>query len=210
MKLGKSNRPLLDDLYILSIPSSASLSSTPLNGSGTLAATWSPHLPERTQASRKNIYINFILERCRIPGHAPPRGKEKTAPHVLSRTAGRKDANIRKNGGDLLSHGYAVPRVCSTIGAHGLNCSVRNGKRWNPGAITALMPKKHEGKENSRRATRARRASKSRDCHPPPPHGGREAGQEKHRAISSARLWCRHLYTCALSTSSSLTALIEI
>ena len=35
--------------------------------------------------------------------------KKKTAPHVLERTAGRKDANIRKNGGDLLSHGYAVP-----------------------------------------------------------------------------------------------------
>ena len=29
----------------------------------------------------------------------------------------------------------------------------------------------------------------------------------KSRAISSARLWCRHLYTCALSTSSSATTL---
>ena len=42
-------------------------------------------------------------------GGSPQEGKEKTAPHVLERTAGRKDANIRKNGGDLLSHGYAVP-----------------------------------------------------------------------------------------------------
>jgi len=25
---------------------------------------------------------------------------------------------------------------CSTIGAGGLNFSVRNGKRWNPAAIT--------------------------------------------------------------------------
>ena len=150
-------------------------------------------------------------------GEKPTRGKEKykcsqphkeakkkTAPHVLSRTAGRKDANIRKK-----RRRPTLPRVCSTIGAHGLNCSVRNGKRWNPGAITALMPKKHEGKENSRRATRARRASKSRDCHTLRPFG-KGRSQEKHRAISSARLWCRHLYTCALSTSSSLTALIEI
>ena len=36
-----------------------------------------------------------------------------------------------KGGGDLLS------RLRSTIGAAGLNFSVRNGKRWNPGAMTA-------------------------------------------------------------------------
>ena len=34
-----------------------------------------------------------------------------------------------KIGDDLLS------RRCSTIGANGLNFSVRNGKRWNPIAI---------------------------------------------------------------------------
>ena len=28
------------------------------------------------------------------------------------------------------------PTIRSTIGAFGLNFSVRNGKRWNPGAIT--------------------------------------------------------------------------
>ena len=32
-----------------------------------------------------------------------------------------------------------LPRVCSTIGAGGLNFSVRNGKRWNPAAIAALV-----------------------------------------------------------------------
>ena len=32
-----------------------------------------------------------------------------------------------------------LPRVCSTIGADGLNFSVRNGKRWNPDAITAII-----------------------------------------------------------------------
>ena len=31
-----------------------------------------------------------------------------------------------------------LPRVCSTIGASGLNFSVRDGKRWDPAAITAL------------------------------------------------------------------------
>ncbi len=37
---------------------------------------------------------------------------------------------FHKKGGDLLSH------FRSTIGAEGLNFSVRNGKRWNPLAIT--------------------------------------------------------------------------
>ena len=33
--------------------------------------------------------------------------------------------------------GYLLSRLAdSTIGAIGLNCSVRNGKRWNPDAIT--------------------------------------------------------------------------
>ena len=32
-----------------------------------------------------------------------------------------------------------LPRVCSTIGAGGLNFSVRNGKRWNPATITTLI-----------------------------------------------------------------------
>ena len=31
------------------------------------------------------------------------------------------------------------PTVRSTIGAFGLNFSVRNGKRWNPGAIATKM-----------------------------------------------------------------------
>jgi hypothetical protein len=36
---------------------------------------------------------------------------------------------LNKIGNDLLSH------KCSTIGANGLNFSVRNGKRWFPIAI---------------------------------------------------------------------------
>ena len=40
---------------------------------------------------------------------------------------------LPKNGGYLLSH------LRSTIGVSGLNFSVRNGKRWNPTAITTLI-----------------------------------------------------------------------
>ena len=32
-----------------------------------------------------------------------------------------------------------LPRVCSTIGAGGLNFSVRNGKRWNPATVATLI-----------------------------------------------------------------------
>ena len=38
---------------------------------------------------------------------------------------------LKKKGGDLL---YRL--VDRTIGATGLNFSVRDGKRWNPGAVT--------------------------------------------------------------------------
>ena len=40
---------------------------------------------------------------------------------------------LKKDGGDLLS------RLRSTIGAVGLNFSVRNGKRWNTNAIATIM-----------------------------------------------------------------------
>ena len=45
----------------------------------------------------------------------------------------KKSTGLLKVGGDLLS------RFRSTIGATGLNFSVRDGKRWNPGAITTEM-----------------------------------------------------------------------
>ncbi len=43
-------------------------------------------------------------------------------------------ASLKKNGGYLLSH-----LAGSTIGAGGLNFSVRDGKRWNPATIATLM-----------------------------------------------------------------------
>ena len=83
------------------------------------------------------------------------------------------------------------PTSRSTIGASGLNFSVRDGKRWDTGAMAAIMT-----------STRAQgtRGKNTR-------HRTGDKPRKKHRAISSARL-CRHrLCTCALSTSSSATAL---
>ena len=45
----------------------------------------------------------------------------------------RRECNLKKEGGDLLS------RLRSTIGAVGLNFSVRNGKRWNTNAIATII-----------------------------------------------------------------------
>ena len=57
--------------------------------------------------------------------HFPLGTRRKRAPQRISRAAG-----LSKKGGDLLSRGLG-----STIGASGLNFSVRNGKRWDTGAI---------------------------------------------------------------------------
>ena len=42
-----------------------------------------------------------------------------------------RDSHLKKKAAS-----YSPTLHCSTIGASGLNFSVRNGKRWNPAAIT--------------------------------------------------------------------------
>ena len=42
----------------------------------------------------------------------------------------------RKRQGMKVAASYSPTLHCSTIGAGGLNFSVRNGKRWDPAAIT--------------------------------------------------------------------------
>ena len=53
----------------------------------------------------------------------------------------KKDTKKQEPHVRLLSHikkaaSYSPALHCSTIGAGGLNFSVRNGKRWDPAAIT--------------------------------------------------------------------------
>ena len=131
---------------------------------------------------------------------------------------------------------YSPALHCSTIGAGGLNFSVRNGKRWDPAAITTW----HDFRTDSSLLPHRAFLMEKDSCQPyevtyfhkqniieliyfyqedytaqslnrRPPHSDcrrRETGR-KLRAISSARLWRRRLYTCALSTSSSVTALVR-
>ena len=72
---------------------------------------------------------------------------------------------------------YSPASHCSTIGASGLNFSVRNGKRWNPAAITTVIwlfdglgTSKHNQDQNTSYE----------------PHGIH--ARKRFRAISSARL----------------------
>ena len=72
---------------------------------------------------------------------------------------------------------YSPASHCSTIGASGLNFSVRNGKRWNPAAITTviwLFDGLGTSKHNQDRNTSYE------------PHGIH--ARKRFRAISSARL----------------------
>ena len=97
-----------------------------------------------TQFSLLCFYLNifkelffFILLYLKLPLIPIPhylyllRGCKDTKLYLFSK---KKIASLEylrqfKIGDDLLSH------ECSTIGANGLNFSVRNGKRWNPVAI---------------------------------------------------------------------------
>ena len=66
--------------------------------------------------------------------------------------AGEEGNKKERDGGRVssvsleLSGGYLLSHRNSTIGVTGLNFSVRNGKRWIPGAIATLYDKKHIGK----------------------------------------------------------------
>ena len=56
-----------------------------------------------------------------------------------------KDARGRYDlGRRLIGGGYLLSHFRSTIGAAGFNFSVRNGKRWNPRAMAALISLKKE------------------------------------------------------------------
>ena len=93
----------------------------------------------------------------------------------------------------------------STIGAAGLNFSVRDGKRWNPGAMATWICRAPWKWPRSSSATGG--ASRGKTGHAGRTGGAHKARRENliragsFRAISSARLWRRRLYTCALSTS---------
>ena len=131
-----------------------------------------------------------------FPSHYPPALKRKARPAALERLRDGQ-GNVPKKTAAAYSPTCAVPSarpgLTSLFGmgrggtpapSH-LNDGHARHQRIRPEKKAAARKTNHEGKET-------------------------DGNKEKLRAISSARL-CRHrLYTCALSTSSSLTALDEI
>ena len=111
---------------------------------------------------------------------------------------------------------YSPALHCSTIGASGLNFSVRNGKRWDTTAITTwLFRLCHLGNHhdpgvcvNIDKARIVAACVYAQDTLTMHNHSWKHGPhEESFRAISTARLWRHRLYTCRLSTSSSATTL---
>ena len=69
---------------------------------------------------------------------------EKDSEKMKTARENKEEQNTKKSPDSLLNQGsqvkmaasYSPALHCSTIGAGGLNFSVRNGKRWDPAAIT--------------------------------------------------------------------------
>ena len=63
---------------------------------------------------------------------------------AIPKTAGtkvnnkKKAPNLRSELLEKVAMTYSPTNICSTIGAVGLNFSVRDGKRWDPNAINRL------------------------------------------------------------------------
>ena len=67
----------------------------------------------------------------------------------------------------------------STIGAAGLNFSVRDGKRWNPGAMATWICLDPSNGKRTRLSPGA--ASRGQDCMQDTPGGARKARRETLR-----------------------------
>ena len=92
-----------------------------------------------------SISLSFPCPLC--PRNFPclPSGSREWAfliPLPLPRQQQKAGAPVRntrlKNKFKKTAATYSPALHCSTIGASGLNCSVRNGKRWDTAAITAI------------------------------------------------------------------------
>ena len=113
---------------------------------------------------------------------------QQVIPGRSDREEAKKIPGIQKGNRGSENGDYLLSHLRSTIGVTKLNFSVRNGKRWNLRAIVTWISHVQA------------MLTKTWSIYQPP-------CKESERAISNARLWCLHLYTCILSTSSSLTTL---
>ena len=79
-----------------------------------------------------HFYPKSIEKGAKTPIAAPILAKTTTSIYT------KKVPSVRKNQGNSrkkVATTYSPTTKCSTIGAVGLNFSVRDGKRWNPNAM---------------------------------------------------------------------------
>ena len=197
---------------------------------------WITENQSRKYYSRNTPYIKRAL--CPAFGTLQPACKRKSPradgiallprdkqPWRITGTAKRK----QKRGYPVLTGissltwkkgGYLLSRFAgSTIGVSGLNFSVRNGKRWDTAAIATIISdsgihaaQHYIGKRRIIPLTSNQQNIKKQTgmyMKKHPCEKKYRVPDKSFRAISSARLWRRRLYTCTLSTSSSLTTLIK-
>ena len=173
-----------------------------------LSGRFSPHANENPPCWR-----NCSLTKGQTALTDYRHGKKETKKEDIPVLTGISSLTWKK-GGYLLSRSAG-----STIGVSGLNFSVRNGKRWDTAAIATIISDSgihaaqhhfEEGRiipltsnqQNIKKQTKM--YMKKHPC-----EKKYRVPSKSFRAISSARLWRRRLYTCTLSTSSSLTTLIK-
>ena len=66
-------------------------------------------------------------------------GQDRTARHGRSGTTQKKEGGSNESPSRKTAATYSPNWYVSTIGVDGLNFSVRNGKRWVPGAIATAI-----------------------------------------------------------------------
>ena len=81
------------------------------------------------------MLINCLL--WQIYEYIPKNTEQKMIKNVNSNLKQKSPEDIVSPGLEIkVAASYSPALHCSTIGAGGLNFSVRNGKRWDPAAIT--------------------------------------------------------------------------
>ena len=186
---------------------------------------WITENQSRKYYSRNTPYIKRAL--CPAFGTLQPACKRKSP--VLTELLSYQGTKTKKEDIPVLTGissltwkkgGYLLSRFAgSTIGVSGLNFSVRNGKRWDTAAIATIISdsgihaaQHYIGKRRIIPLTSNQQNIKKQTgmyMKKHPCEKKYRVPDKSFRAISSARLWRRRLYTCTLSTSSSLTTLIK-
>ena len=101
------------------------------------ALPWAKTLPPLRGSWKRNIPFGMIY--CRVGSNIQQLRLARSISAPSTRTKQKKPLSDFSEGGLNKEGGYLLSRLRSTIGVTGLNFSVRNGKRWNPGAITTKI-----------------------------------------------------------------------